>query len=367
MSLKPIPEFIPSNVPLAPHTTLGVGGASRYFAAVTTERELLEALDFAAQQQVPVFILGGGSNVVIADAGFPGLVLRISLRGVQTQVHREQVLVTVAAGEDWDSFVAHCVAQNWAGIECLSGIPGSVGGTPVQNVGAYGQEVSETIVKVRAFDRRHGQIVELSNAECEFGYRRSRFNSADRDRFIVLQVTYALRVNGAPALQYADVQRFFATATAAPTLAELRAAILTIRRRKAMIIDPADPNTRSAGSFFKNPVISAAAFQELEALVHAAGLLKPEELLPHYLLANEQVKLPAAWLIERAGFAKGYTHGRVGLSSKHTLALVNRGGATAAEIIALMREIQTRVQEKFGVKLLPEPVLVGFSEADTTN
>ena len=332
-----------------------------------SEREVLDSLDFAAQQQVPVFILGGGSNVVIADAGFPGLVLCIGLRGVQTQVRNEHALVTAAAGEAWDSLVAHCVAQNWAGIECLSGIPGSVGGTPVQNVGAYGQEVSETIVMVRAFDRRHGQMVELSNAECEFGYRRSRFNSTDRDRFIVLQVTYALHVNGTPALQYADVQRFFANTANAPTLAELRTAILTIRRRKAMVLDPADSDTRSAGSFFKNPVVSAAVFGELETALRTAGLLKPEELIPHYLLANEQVKLPAAWLIERAGFAKGYTRGRVGLSNKHTLALVNRGGATAAEILALMREIQARVQEKFGVELLPEPVFVGFSEADTTN
>lgn len=364
MSLKSIPEFIQLNVPLAPLTTLGVGGAARYFAAATSERELLEALDFAAQRDLPVFILGGGSNLVIADAGFPGLVLRIGLRGIQTQVRNDRAFVTATAGEDWDGFVAHCVAQGWAGLECLSGIPGSVGGTPVQNVGAYGQEVRETIVMVRAFDRQRGQLVELSNAECGFGYRHSRFNSTDRDRFIVLQVTYALQVNGAPALHYADVQRFFANAASAPTLTELRNTILSIRRRKAMVLDPTDSDTRSAGSFFKNPVISAAAFQALEKAVQAAGLLNPEELIPHYLLANEQVKLPAAWLVERAGFAKGYTRGWVGLSSKHTLALINRGGATAAEIVALMREIQTRVQAQFGVALSPEPVFVGFSEAD---
>jgi UDP-N-acetylmuramate dehydrogenase len=339
---------------------------ARYFAAATSESAITEALDFAAQQQLPVFVLGGGSNVVIADAGFPGLVLRVALRGVQTRVEGEQVLVTAAAGEDWDSLVAYCVAHGWGGIECLSGIPGSVGGTPVQNVGAYGQEVSETILRVRAFDRRRGQLVALSNAECAFGYRRSRFNGADRDRFIILQVTYGLRLRGVSALRYAEVRQLFASATTVPPLAEMREAVLTIRRRKAMVLDPADPDTRSAGSFFKNPVISTAAFADLSAALQAAGAFEAKEPIPHYLLVNEQVKLPAAWLIERAGFAKGYTRGRVGLSGKHTLALVNRGGATAAELVALMQEIQARVQAQFGVLLLPEPVFVGFSAEATT-
>jgi UDP-N-acetylmuramate dehydrogenase len=363
MSRYPQPAKIQENVPLAPLTTLGVGGAARYFAAATSEHEIHEALDFAAHQ-LPIFILGGGSNLVVADAGFPGLVLRVALHGVQTFAAGDQVLVTAAAGEDWDSLVAHCVMQGWAGIECLSGIPGSVGGTPVQNVGAYGQEVSETIVTMRALDRQRGQIVELSNAECAFGYRRSRFNSTERERFIVLQVTYRLRVNGVPALQYADVQRFFLHSTDPPTLAKVREAILTIRRRKAMVIDPADPDTRSAGSFFKNPVVPEAAFAELATAMQAAGLLKAEQFIPHYLLANGQVKLLAAWLIERAGFTKGYTRGRVGLSSKHTLALVNRNKATAAEVIALMREIQDCVQAQFGVPLVPEPVFVGFTEEE---
>lgn len=367
MSLKNLPKLVQSNVPLAPFTTLGVGGAAEYFAAATTELEVRAALDFAAQNQLPVFILGGGSNLVIADTGVAGLVLRVALRGVTTRLAGAQVLVTAAAGENWDTLVAQCVAQGWAGLECLSGIPGSVGGTPVQNVGAYGQEVSETILTVRAFDRQRAQIVELSQAECEFAYRRSRFNHTARDRFIVLQVTFGLRVNGAPALHYADVQQFFLDATATPTLAEARHAILTIRRRKAMVIDPSDPDTRSAGSFFKNPVLSAAAFAELAATLRTAGWLKADSMIPHYLLANEQVKLLAAWLIERAGFAKGYTRGRVGLSTKHTLALVNRGAATAAEVVALMREIQAGVLAKFGVRLVPEPVFVGFADEGFLN
>ncbi len=356
------PAFIQQHVPLAPLTTLGVGGAARFFATLEHENEIPVALAFAAQHDLPVFVLGGGSNLVVADAGFPGLVLRISLRGVEAHNENGQAIVTAAAGEVWDDLVAHCVAQGWAGLECLSGIPGSVGGTPVQNVGAYGQKVSETISCVRAFDRQTGQIVELSNAACQFGYRRSRFNTLERDRFIVLRVSYVLRVNGAPALRYADLKQFLADSIAAPTLTEVRAAVLTIRRRKAMVIDPADPDTRSAGSFFKNPLISSAEFSAMETNARAAGLLKAEEAFPHYPADNAQFKVPAAWLIERAGFAKGYTRGTVGLSSKHALAIVNRGGAQASEVIELMREIQSRVQARFGLALAPEPIFIGFAQ-----
>ncbi len=356
------PAFIQQHVPLAPLTTLGVGGAARFFAAIEQENEIPVALAFAAQPDLPVFVLGGGSNLVVADAGFPGLVLRIALRGVEAHVKNDSARVTAAAGEAWDDVVAHCVAQGWAGVECLSGIPGSVGGTPVQNVGAYGQEVSETIANVRAFDRQTGQIVELSNAACQFGYRRSRFNTRERERFIVLRVTYVLRVNGAPALRYADLKQFFADSIAAPTLTEVRAAVLTIRRHKAMVIDPADPDTRSAGSFFKNPLLSSAEFSAMETNARAAGWLKAEEAIPHYAADNAQFKVPAAWLIERAGFAKGYTRGNVGLSRKHALAIVNRGGARASEVVELMREIQSRVHERFSLVLLPEPIFIGFDQ-----
>ncbi|MBI1763676.1 MAG: UDP-N-acetylmuramate dehydrogenase [Acidobacteria bacterium] len=356
------PAFIRQHVPLAPLTTLGVGGAARFFATITQEHEIPAALAFAAQRELPVFVLGGGSNLVIADAGFPGLVLHIALRGIEAQLETNGARVTAAAGEPWDAFVAHCVAQGWAGLECLSGIPGSVGGTPVQNVGAYGQEVCETITSVRAFDRQSEQIIALSNAACQFGYRQSRFNTLERERFIVLAVTYMLRVNGAPALRYADVRQFLADSATTPTLADVRAAVLTIRRRKAMVLDPADPDTRSAGSFFKNPVLAATEFSALETKARVAGILKTEETFPHYAAAHEQVKIPAAWLIEQAGFAKGYTHGNVGLSSKHSLALINRGGARASEIIELMREIQARVQARFGLELKPEPILLGFAQ-----
>lgn len=356
------PAFMQQYVPLAPWTTLGVGGAARFFATIQQESEIPVALAFATQYDLPVFVLGGGSNLVIADAGFPGLVMHIALRGITAQIENACARVCAAAGEPWEAFVAHCVEQDWAGLECLSGIPGSVGGTPVQNVGAYGQEVSETIASVRAFDCQTGQIVELSNAECQFGYRRSRFNTLERDRFIVLAVTYALRVNGAPALRYADLKQFFADSNTAPTLAAVRAAVLTIRRRKAMVLDPADPDTRSAGSFFKNPVISNEAFVAMASNARAAGWLKADEAIPHYPAEDGQLKVPAAWLIERAGFAKGYTRGNVGLSSKHSLALINRGGAHASEVVALMQEIQSRVRNCFGLSLVPEPIFLGFEQ-----
>jgi UDP-N-acetylmuramate dehydrogenase len=355
-------DLVQENIALAPLTTLGVGGAARYFAEIRAEHELPMALAFAQQRGLTVLLLGGGSNLVVADEGFDGLVVHMALRGLEARVEGNLAWVTVMAGEEWDAIVAHCVAQNWAGVECLSGIPGSVGGTPVQNVGAYGQEVSETITAVRVYDRLAGEVIELSNAKCQFSYRRSLFNTTARERYVVLGVTYSLRANGELALHYADLQQHFAALSSRPTLAAVREAVLAIRRRKAMVIDPHDPDTRSAGSFFKNPIISPEQFVALETNARRIGLVKADEKIPRYAAAGGQVKVPAAWLIERAGFAKGYTRGRVGLSNKHTLALVNRGNASASEVVELMREIQGRVQERFDVWLTPEPVFVGFDE-----
>lgn len=355
-------NLIQENIPLAPLTTLGVGGAARYFAEINAEHELPVALEFARRHRLPVFLLGCGSNLVIADEGFDGLVVRIALRGLEVSIESDLARVTVAAGEEWDAIVEHCVARNLAGVECLSGIPGSVGGTPVQNVGAYGQEVSETITTVRVYDRLTDQVLELSNAECQFSYRRSLFNTTARERYVVLRVTYALRANGEPALRYADLQQHFAASSSRPTLSAVREAVLAIRRRKAMVIDPNDPDTRSAGSFFKNPLISPEQFAALETTVCGTGFVKADEKIPRYTAEGGQVKIPAAWLIERAGFAKGYTRGRVGLSNKHTLALVNRGDAHTSEVVELMQEIQGRVQERFGVWLTPEPEFVGFED-----
>ncbi|HQR35740.1 MAG TPA: UDP-N-acetylmuramate dehydrogenase [Blastocatellia bacterium] len=334
-------------IPLAPLTTLGIGGAARFFVEAESEDELIAAIQFAEERGLPVFILGGGSNVLVSDEGFPGLVVRVAIHGIEWS---EQV--TVGAGENWDNFVRQCVERNLAGVECLSGIPGLVGGTPVQNVGAYGQEVSETITRVRAFDRQQKQIVELRNAECGFSYRTSIFNSTERNRYVVLAVSFALKTNGEPALRYPDVKNYFADRNDQPSLAEIRQAIIEIRSRKGMVIVPDDPDCRSAGSFFKNAIISVEAFAKLETAAN--------ERPPSFPAADGKVKVPAAWLIEHAGFQRGYAKGRAGISSKHTLAIINRGSATASEVWALVNEIQERVAEKFGVWLMPEPIFVGF-------
>lgn len=343
---------IQENVTLAPLTTLKVGGAARYFIKAETESNILSAIAFAKENDLPIFILGGGSNIVVADEGFDGLVLQIALKGIS----QENNLITSAAGEDWDSFVKFCVEKNLAGIECLSGIPGFVGGTPVQNVGAYGQEVSETIVNVRVFDRKKNEIVELTNEQCGFNYRRSIFNTTEKEHYIVLSVTFALTSNGAPALRYKDVQQIFSD-NDSPTLKEVSDAVIEIRSRKSMVINENDPNSRSAGSFFKNPIVSEEAFSKIEEKAKEFGI---NETVPRFTTSDGQVKIPAAWLIEHTGFHKGYERGQVGLSTNHTLAIINRGNATAKDVIELMKEIQEKVEEKFSVCLKPEPVFVGF-------
>lgn len=344
---------IEENVPLAPLTTFKIGGNAKLFARAHSEEDVIAAFEFAAASSIPLFILGGGSNVLIADSGFDGLVLQIGIKGIReiTDVEasrRGGMLIEAGAGEDWDGFVAYAVENAWAGVECLSGIPGLVGGTPVQNVGAYGQDVSETIVSVRCFDRETGKILTLSNSECEFQYRRSIFNSNQRDRFIVLNVLFMLRPNGTPKIAYRDLVDRFEGREA--SLAEVRDAVMEIRRSKSMVIDPTDPNSRSAGSFFKNPLVSVEVFQELRTSFHDVP----------YFEAGDQVKIPAAWLIERAGFSKGFVAGEAGISSKHTLAIINRGSARAEEVVVLMKRITGAVEREFGIELAPEPIFVGF-------
>ncbi len=350
--------LIRENVSLAPLTTLGVGGPARYFAEATTEAEVIEAVKFARARRLPLFVLGGGSNLVVADAGFAGLVLKIGVAGVShfTPPYGDMIFIA-GAGCDWDAFVAQTVEANCAGLECLSGIPGSVGGTPVQNVGAYGQDVSETITEVRALDLASLEIVTLSNPDCGFAYRTSVFNTTQRGGYIILQVAFALRQSGKPSIRYADLVKHFSSRQSEPTLQEVRDAVREIRHRKAMLIVPGEEDARSAGSFFKNPVVPQAVFEELAARLASEGLA-----LPSYAAADGSRKIPAAWLVEHAGFARGYAKGRAGVSHKHALAIVNRGGATAAEILALKDEIQVRVLKKFGIQLQSEPVLVGFDE-----
>jgi UDP-N-acetylmuramate dehydrogenase len=357
MRISRPPAFFRENVALAPFTSLGVGGPARFMAEVTTEGQALETLEFGDQNGLPVFILGGGSNLLVADAGFPGLVIRVSLRGI-TQTGGG--LLVAAAGEEWDQFVSRSVGQGLAGIECLSGIPGTVGGTPVQNVGAYGQDVSATITSLRALDRTSRQVVELTNEQCGFGYRTSVFNTTERERYIVLSVSFALQPGGAPRITYPDLQRSFAGRAGRPTLAEVRTEIVRIRESKSMILRPGDPDARSAGSFFKNPIVPSDRIGLMEDAARRHGRMLENEAMPRHAITGGMAKLPAAWLIEHAGFAKGYVRGRAGLSSKHALALINRGGATAQELLDLMREIQSAVRQLFGIELIPEPVFVGF-------
>jgi UDP-N-acetylmuramate dehydrogenase len=335
------------DVPLAGLTTLGLGGPADRLVTAYDEEQVVEAIRSAPGD---VLVLGGGSNLVVGDAGFRGTVVRIATRGV-TAVDGEDVQLEVAAGEDWDALVARTVAEGLTGLECLAGIPGLVGATPVQNVGAYGQDVSQTVVRVRALDRRSDAVVTVT--DCGFGYRWSRFK-ADPGRWVVLAVTYRLTPGtGSRPIRYAELARALAVDVGdrAP-LPDVREAVLRLRRGKGMVLDAGDPDSRSAGSFFTNPLLDAdqrAALRELGA--------DP----PTFAEPDGRVKVPAAWLIERAGFTKGAFEGPVGISSKHTLALVNRGGARTEDLVRVARAIRDGVRDRFGVELVPEPVLVGVS------
>jgi UDP-N-acetylmuramate dehydrogenase len=346
---------IRENVALGPLTTLGVGGAARYFAVAESEQDVAEAVEWAEERGLPLFVLGGGSNLLVSDAGFSGLVLQIGIRGVKDC---GEGCFEVGAGEVWDEFVDRMVKAGMQGVECLAGIPGSVGGTPVQNVGAYGQEVAETIVSVRAFDRQTKGFVDLVRAACKFRYRKSLFNKDEPDRFIVTQVNFRLHPDGLAQVTYGDVKRYFAESAEVADLQIVANAVRKIRRGKGMFIVPGDPDCRSAGSFFKNPVVSEARLAEVAA---AAGV--EERAVPHWPAGDGEgklaVKLSAAWLIERAGFGKGFVDGAAGISSRHTLALINRGGATAADVERLQARIQDGVEGKFGVGLEREPVKLG--------
>jgi UDP-N-acetylmuramate dehydrogenase len=337
--------------PLAELTTLRLGGPARRLVSVASEAELVEAVRSLDAAGEPLLVLAGGSNVVIADAGFDGTVVHVRTRGVR----REGRTVEVAAGEPWDDVVAGAVADGLAGIEALSGIPGSAGATPIQNVGAYGQEVARTVRAVRVLDRRSGRVVELDPAACAFRYRHSAFKG--RDDRIVLAVRFELADAGGlgEPVAYGELARALDVAVGerAP-LADVRAAVLALRRGKGMVVDPADPDSVSAGSFFTNPILDPDAFAALAARV-------APERPPAFPEPDGRVKTSAAWLIERAGFRRGLTRGRVGISSKHTLALVNRGGATTAELVALAREVAAGVHARFGVALVPEPVFVGHA------
>ena len=331
---------------LAPLTTLRLGGPARRLVTVYDEASLFQVLS-----EGPALVLGGGSNVVLPDAGIDGTVVRLALHGTAARADGDRVLMTVAAGEDWDVLVAHAVAEGLAGLEALSGIPGSVGASPVQNIGAYGQEVAQTVASVRAYDRHAAEVRELSAAACGFAYRTSVFK-AEPDRWVVLSVEFSLVPGALSApVAYAELARVLGVELGAPApLQAVRDAVLRLRRSKGMVVDPTDPDSRSVGSFFTNPRLTAEQFSELRRRFPDA---------PSWVEADGRRKVPAAWLVEAAGFAKGAFPGPVGISSKHALALVHRGGGTTAELLAVARTVRDGVQAACGVELVNEPVLVG--------
>lgn len=337
------------NIPLAPYTTLKVGGSARFFIEAVSDEDIPSAVTFAKENKLELFVLGGGSNIVVSDSGFNGVVLHIASKGVERVSVDEDgsVLIDVAAGENWDEFVAYCVENNLAGVECMSGIPGTVGGTPVQNVGAYGQEVAETIESVRCYDLQRNQFVELTKDECGFSYRQSIFNSSERGRYIVTGVCFRLNTAIDPNIKYAELKRMVELSDQEPTLAFIRSAVLKIRAAKSMVIDNDDPNSRSAGSFFKNPIVDVEIAEKIIGV-------------PTYPADSGKVKLSAAWLIENAGFHKGFSLGNAAISQNHSLAIINLGDASTTEILSLKALIQTGVLDKFGIELQPEPVFVGF-------
>jgi UDP-N-acetylmuramate dehydrogenase len=341
------------DAPLAPLTTLRLGGPARRLVTVYDEPSLVEVVRDADARGEPLLVLGGGSNVVLPEAGVDGTVVRIAVHGLAGERDGDRVLLTAAAGEDWEGFVALCVADRLVGVEALSGIPGLVGASPVQNIGAYGQDVSQTITEVRAYDRRLGEVVTLSATDCRFAYRSSAFK-ADPSRWVVLAVAFGLSVGELSApVGYAELAKRLGVEVGdrAP-LADVREAVLALRRGKGMVLDAADPDSRSAGSFFTNPLLSEDQVGELRAR-------HPHLAVPSWPDDDGRVKVSAAWLIEQAGFAKGSFGGPVGISTKHTLALVHRGGGRTGDLLAVARQIRDGVRERFGVELVPEPVLVG--------
>ncbi len=334
-----------STVRLADHTTLRVGGPADRFVGCDTEQSLVDTVRDADERGEDVLVLGGGSNVVVSDDGFAGLVAHVEHTGISFSRNGDRVVMTVAAGESWDDVVAAALAEGLAGIECLSGIPGRTGATPIQNVGAYGAEISDVLVGVRVFDRVERAPVLLDPSACHLGYRTSALKGARRYVVLGVEISLTPSKESAP-VRYAELAAALDVRpdSTAP-VADVRRAVLALRAKKGMLIDAADPDSVSAGSFFTNPVLPVSALPD--------GA-------PSWPMGDGTVKIPAAWLIEHAGFHRGFGEGRVGLSSKHTLAIVNRGGATSSEIVVLARAIRDGVHAKFGVWLEPEPVLVGL-------
>lgn len=341
-------------------TTIGLGGPASYFLECPTVEHIRAGLDLGKREHVSVQVLGGGSNIIFPDEGFAGLILKIALKGISFEEDGEWMIVRAAAGEVWDNFVRQCIEKGLGGIECLSGIPGFVGGTPIQNVGAYGQEVKDTIEEVKVLERGTLEEKILKKAECGFSYRASRFKFQDAGKFIVTEVTFRLKKNGRPVIRYPEVKKIIETSVSLSSLADgrksleaVRNIVFSLRKKKSMLIDPNDPNSKSVGSFFLNPVIGKEQFSEVSKQWKKIG---DGSEMPTFPFENK-IKLSAAWLVEHSGFTKGYRKGGAGISLNHSLALINCGGTTR-EVLALAIEIEEKVFEKFGIRLVREAVVV---------
>jgi UDP-N-acetylmuramate dehydrogenase len=347
---------IQESVPLADLTTFGVGGPARYFVRIPSEKDAVSALSFADERGLETLVLGGGSNVLISDEGFTGLMILNRITGFSVEEAGDTMLVTVGGGRDWQDFTDLCVAKGWQGIECLAGIPGTVGASPIQNIGAYGQEVSQVISQVRCLETATGKAVTFDNEVCAFRYRESIFNTGEVGKYLVTSVTFRLTRGGAPFIHYRELEERLSEIPS-PTLTDVRDAVIAIRDSKGVLVRTGYESFKSAGSFFKNPVVSRARFESVEALVAGHGDSKNWA----WPLPNGDVKISAAYLIQRSGFDRGYRRGNVGISPHHTLILINHGRASAREVVDFAAEVQQRVLDRFGVLLTPEARLIGFS------
>ncbi len=355
------PSRLAKNVSLAPFTTFEVGGPARFLARCSVAEELRETLAWGNDQGLEIVLLGGGSNLLVSDAGFEGLIVQLTDRRLEFHREGDTVRLEVGAGLGWDELVTHSVARGLAGIETLAGIPGTVGAAPIQNIGAYGQELSDTLEAVDVVDLETGEQSRRAADACELGYRSSLFKTRWAGRFAITALSLRLRPGGSGAVHYRDLEERFADASSV-TPAEVRRAVLEIRRAKSMVLDPTDPNRRSAGSFFVNPVLPNL---EADGVRERVAALRGEEAaraMPRFPRAAGQAKLSAAWLIEAAGFHRGYGLGAAGISTRHVLALINRGGARASDLVELAARVHRRVRQAFGVALHPEPRFLGFEK-----
>ena len=344
-------------------TTLRLGGAAECLAEVGGIAEARDAIRFARSEGLPIRVLGGGSNVVIADEGVSGVTIHPTLAGIEFETGGHRIAVTVSAGNTWGEFVAMAVERNLAGVECLSGIPGSAGAAPIQNIGAYGQEVASVIDRVRVLDLESLEDRWIGRDRCGFGYRTSIFRQCP-GRYLVLAARFILDPGGRPMIEYEELEQALAIGRATPSLSVVRDAVLELRRSKSMVIDDGDPNRRSVGSFFLNPLVDSEGLEAPERSIRGLGRSGRQESIPSFQVADGRFKVSAAWLIERAGFEKGMRRGSVGISTAHSLALVHHGGGTTAELIGLAREIRDGVARETGIELQPEPVFFGFPTAN---